>query len=239
MSIKVVDNKDSLITDLAKLIETTAKESICERGFFNVGVSGGSLAPFLVSGLPKIQTDFSKWRVFFCDERIVSYDNTDSTYGLYLQKLIVPEVVALKQEQFIPIKLGLTPEETAQAYEEELRKYVPLNNSLPQFDLLLLGMGPDGHTCSLFPGHDLLQETRKWVAPIKDSPKPPPERVTLTLPVVNNARVCAFAVAGIEKSDIIKKILLDKEDLPATRVQPSSGKLYWIVEKDAASKLNM
>lgn len=94
-------------------------------------------------------------------------------------------------------------------------------------------MGPDGHTCSLFPGHPLLKETQKWIAPITDSPKPPPSRVTMTFPVVNNARVCAFAVSGKEKADTIKKILVDKDDLPAGRVNPKSGQVYWIMDKDA------
>lgn len=94
-------------------------------------------------------------------------------------------------------------------------------------------MGPDGHTCSLFPGHQLLNESKKWIAPITDSPKPPSNRVTMTFPVVNNAKVCVFAVSGKEKADMIKKILIDKEDLPAGRIQPITGQLYWIMDKDA------
>ncbi|KAK9751609.1 Glucosamine-6-phosphate isomerases/6-phosphogluconolactonase [Popillia japonica] len=93
-------------------------------------------------------------------------------------------------------------------------------------------MGPDGHICSLFPGHKLLDVTSVWVASIEDSPKPPPCRITLTLPVVNNARNCIFVATGVEKADIAKKVLIDKDErLPAARVQPNSGNLNWIVEK--------
>jgi 6-phosphogluconolactonase len=93
-------------------------------------------------------------------------------------------------------------EEAAKDYSEKLE--VAFNGEDIKFDLLLLGMGPDGHTCSLFPGHPLLEEANLKVAAITDSPKPPPERVTLTYPVVNNARNCLFAISGAGKADMVK-----------------------------------
>lgn len=94
-------------------------------------------------------------------------------------------------------------DEAATDYLRQMAPYFP-PDSIPKFDMLLLGMGPDGHTCSLFPGHKLLNETALWVAPITDSPKPPPSRITLTFPVINNAKNCVFAMAGEGKADMVK-----------------------------------
>lgn len=91
----------------------------------------------------------------------------------------------------------------AEDYAEQIKESFP-SGSIPRFDILLLGMGPDGHTCSLFPGHPLLKETNKLIAEIVDSPKPPPKRVTMTYPLINNAKNCVFALCGKEKADMVK-----------------------------------
>lgn len=93
--------------------------------------------------------------------------------------------------------------EAAEDYTKQIENHFPEEN-LPRFDLLLLGMGPDGHTCSLFPSHPLLNETSKWIAHITDSPKPPLERITMTLKIINNARNCIFAMSGKEKAPMVK-----------------------------------
>jgi 6-phosphogluconolactonase len=107
---------------------------------------------------------------------------------------------------------------------------------IPVFDLLLLGMGPDGHTCSLFPGHALLNETNGWVAPVTDSPKPPPNRITLTLPVITHSHKIAFYAAGGEKKDILKTIMEDPDQgLPCSLVNVAGGeKVFWFVDAAAA-----
>ncbi|XP_026491965.2 6-phosphogluconolactonase [Vanessa tameamea] len=227
-----VANEQELIKKLSSYVEKISNDSINNRGKFFVGLSGGSLVKYLCEGLPGINTDWSKWVLAFCDERVVPEDSEDSTFGTYNRQLI-PKT-ELTKDQFIVIKQGVTAEEAAKDYTEKLTASFKSNNF--KFDLLLLGMGPDGHTCSLFPGHPLLEETVLKIAPITDSPKPPPSRVTMTYPVINNARNCIFAISGAGKAEMIKRILKNKEDLPATRVKPE-GSLYWIVDNAAAEYL--
>ncbi len=132
-------------------------------------------------------------------------------------------------------------EELADDYEKALIKEFAQKDSarFPVFDLILLGVGPDGHTASLFPAHDLLSEEDRWVAYISDSPKPPPKRITLTYPVINHAAHVAFVASGSGKQGILKQVLDQPElGLPASRVKPNyPGQLYWFVDNDAAANV--
>jgi len=104
---------------------------------------------------------------------------------------------------------------------------------LPSFDLILLGMGPDGHTASLFPHHPLLNETVLWIAPIEGSPKPPPQRITFTLPLINNSKNVVFVASGESKKEMVRRVLQEDVpvgELPSKLVKPTSGNLYWFVD---------
>lgn len=127
-------------------------------------------------------------------------------------------------------------EKIAADYEQTIRDKFAMETGIPSFDLLLLGIGPDGHTASLFPGHELLDATDRLVAFIKDSPKPPPQRITMTYPLINNARHSIFAVPGKGKADIIRKIFSENEDLPAGRVT-ALDKVHWLLDEASASEL--
>lgn len=232
MTIIKVANETEVISKLSMYVEKISHDAIYNRGKFYIGLSGGSVLKFLCEGLPKVNTVWSKWTLAFCDERVVPEDNEDSTFGVYKRELI-PKT-ELKEEQFVVLKQGVPAEEAAKDYTEKLKS--AFNSEEFKFDLLLLGMGPDGHTCSLFPGHPLLEETSLKVAAITDSPKPPPARITLTFPVINSARNCIFAISGAGKADMVKRILKDKEDLPSARVKPQ-GALYWIVDNAAAAHI--
>jgi 6-phosphogluconolactonase len=133
-------------------------------------------------------------------------------------------------------------EELSDAYEQVLVREFAMKESarFPVFDLILLGMGPDGHTASLFPDHPLLLEREGWVAPIEDSPKPPLKRVTLTFPAINHAVNVVFVAAGKEKNEALKAVLDSPEKegakLPASRVKPAfPGHLFWFVDDDACT----
>ena len=112
-------------------------------------------------------------------------------------------------------------------------------SGFPKFDLHLLGMGPDGHVASMFPGHPLLQESKKWVVSIKDSPKPPPERITLTFPVINSGAYIAMVVCGSGKAGPVAAALGDKQADVTYPVQMVSAEdeLVWFLDKEAASKI--
>lgn len=139
----------------------------------------------------------------------------------------------LTEQQFVSINVNDPLDKVAREYEATIRRDFNMPTGVPSFDLLLLGVGPDGHTASLFPGHKLLDVTDRLIASISDSPKPPPQRITMTFPLINNARFSIFAVPGKAKAEIIKKIFADQEDLPAGRVK-ALEKVYWLLDQDSA-----
>lgn len=211
---------------------------------FKVAVSGGSLPKTLASGL--LEADdasavrFDKWEIWFADERAVPLDHEDSNYRLLKDELLdkipaqsgKPEVHAID-----PHYLSNTQELADQYQEEMLRSFAAKDSvKLPVFDLILLGCGPDGHTCSLFPNHELLREEHAWVAAIEDSPKPPAKRITLSLPVVTHGHKIAFVATGGGKQDILRRILDTEEgrSLPCGLVNEGGAeKVSWFTDSSA------
>ncbi|KAM6307873.1 6-phosphogluconolactonase [Podargus strigoides] len=225
------------------LAELVAERAAGAGGRFSLGLSGGSLVGLLARDLPPAAAAEGpaapgRWLVAFCDERLVPPEHPESTHGAYEAQLL-PRLPGPGPRVLSPTP-GLSPAAAAEDYAAQLRQAFP-GEDVPTFDLLLLGLGPDGHTCSLFPGHPLLQEKEKIVAAITDSPKPPPERITLTLPVLNAARTVAFVATGEGKAAVLKRILEGDEEnpLPAARVRPRSGQLRWFLDEAAAKELKI
>jgi len=228
---------DDLAKSLAAFVIKAQKESLDKKGRFDIALSGGSLPKMLHALVGDSAVKWDKWQIFYVDERVVPLDHPDSNHlacsnFLYSKVNVPPEKI-----HTIDMNLLEDLEELTDAYEKELiREFAQRDSArFPVFDLILLGMGPDGHTASLFPGHELLSEEDRWVAYIEDSPKPPPKRITLTYPVINHATRVAFVTAGKEKFNTLRNILEHPEQgLPAARVRPVSGQLCWFVD-DAAS----
>ncbi|CDO72417.1 hypothetical protein BN946_scf184977.g116 [Trametes cinnabarina] len=234
-------NDQELQAALAHFIVKAQKESIEKKGRFTVAISGGSLPKQLAGLIDNPAVKWDKWQVFYADERVVPLDHEDSNHHLNTRELFSKVPIPRQNIHTIDPSLADDLEELADAYEKELIREFAMKDSarFPIFDLVLLGIGPDGHTCSLFPGHALLSEEDRWVAYIEDSPKPPPRRVTLTLPVLNHAARIAFVVTGESKADVLHTILDEPEKgLPASRVRPVyPGHIYWFTDEAAAAKV--
>ncbi|RUO96199.1 6-phosphogluconolactonase [Jimgerdemannia flammicorona] len=235
----------ALSSGLSDFVEHLSSDAIKKHDRFTVAVSGGSLPKLLSADLRhNSRIDFSKWHIFFADERCVPLDHPDSNYAELKTQLLDHIAEQIQPSHVHPINQALIedPEEAAEDYMDQLKDLFAAKDSVkfPVFDLILLGMGPDGHTCSLFPGHPLLHEHLKWVAEITDSPKPPPNRITLTFSVLNHAHNIAFVTAGEGKQEMVQRILEGQgEELPCQLVNPVHGKLVWFVDDAAAGKLRV
>jgi 6-phosphogluconolactonase len=191
----------NLCESLANFITKAQSDAIAKRGNFTIALSGGSLPNNLKNLINHPDIQWDKWQVFFADERIVPLDHPDSNYAACAKAFL--DHVPIKREQIHTINTSLFTDATktdptgepkdkeaaeneaveiADDYEQQLVQTFAgaFSARYPTFDLILLGMGPDGHTCSLFPGHEILSESARWIAEVEDSPKPPSRRITFT-----------------------------------------------------------
>lgn len=183
--VRIHESLDELSTDLADYIAELSEASVKERGVFAVALSGGSLIDLmrkLCDAPYNKAVDWAKWYIFWADERVVAKNHSDSNYKLAKDGLL--SKVPIIPSHVHSINDSVSAEEAADDYEFAIRQLVKTrmvsvseNSDCPKFDLILLGMGPDGHAASLFPNHSVLSEKDEWVTFITDSPKPPPERI--------------------------------------------------------------
>ncbi len=227
----------------AEVVVHTAKEAVEQRGRFTIALSGGSTPKSLFNLLATNARTVLPWdRMFFFwgDERHVPPTDPDSNYRMAEEAMLSKIPVAAGNVFRIPAE-NPDAAAAADAYEQTLRKFFQLEpGEVPIFDLILLGMGPDGHTASLFPGSAGLQEKTRlvianWVDKLKTS------RLTLTLPVLNAARCVAFLVSGTDKAAVLKTVFEEDcpvEQYPSKLIRPNRGKLIWLVDRAAASELS-
>ncbi|GAA5885580.1 hypothetical protein JCM16303_001468 [Sporobolomyces ruberrimus] len=232
---------DSLSEGLASFVLAAQDEALKKQSTFKLAISGGSLPKVLGKNLiERKDVSWDKWEIFFADERVVPLDHEDSNFALNDEHLFSKVPIPRQNIHVIDTTKLDDPEAVADDYEKQLVASFVGSSSIafPRFDLILLGIGPDGHTCSLFPGHPLLNEQDGWVAWLDDSPKPPPTRITLTYPVLNHAHRVAFVSTGEGKQEIMEKVLDHPEEgLPSSRVKViSPGRVYFFSD-DAALKL--
>jgi 6-phosphogluconolactonase len=222
-----------------------ATEAVVRKGFFTVALSGGSTPKGLYSLLASESHSFrgsvpwQKIHFFWGDERYVPQDHPDSNFRM-AQEILLSKV-PVNRDNVHPVDTRVADaERAARAYEEVVRHFFGLKQGeVPQFDLLLLGLGTDGHTASIFPGSDIINESELLVAAYTGGAVPTP-RITVTPPIINNALNTIFLVTGREKSGVLQKVLngdYRPETCPAQLTRQCNGNVIWLVDKAAANCL--
>ena len=233
--IRIYPDTDHLARAAAEGFVALAAEAVAARGQFSVALAGGSTPRAAYALLAAEEVDWSRVHVFWGDERCVPPDHPDSNYRLAREALL--DHVSLPAGNVHRMRGEMEPEAAAQAYAAELRAF--FGTQWPSFDLVLLGMGNDGHIASLFPGSAALRETaRPVVAVTVEYQDRPAHRVTLTLPAINAARQVLFLVTGAAKAETLWAVLEGPaERFPAQLIRPTSEQLTWLVDTTAASRL--
>lgn len=241
--IRILTTPQELSEAAAEEVLRAAKEAVAQRGRFTIALSGGSTPKNLFNLLATNARNVLPWdRTFFFwgDERHVPPTDPDSNYRM-AEETMLSKIPVAAGNVFRMAAENPDAAAAAEAYEQTLRKFFQLEpGQVPIFDLILLGMGPDGHTASLFPNSAGLQEKSRlvianWVDKLKTN------RLTLTLPVLNAARCVAFVVSGADKASVLKTVLEDDvpgEQYPSKLVQPTNGRLIWLLDRAAASELS-
>jgi len=238
--IEVLPEARALAEYAARKFITLAAEAISRGGKFSAALSGGSTHQRMYTLLGKpgyaSQIDWPKVHIYWGDERCVPAEHPDSNFAMTRQALL--DRVGIPAENIHRIEGELEPALAAIRYEAELKATFGSQN-FPRFDLVLLGLGEDGHTASLFPGSPALNEHERWVVNVEHITPPPPlvRRITLTLPVLNAAAQVIFLVSGSSKAERLRQVLSDSREpnpLPAQLIIPANGNLLWLVDREAA-----
>ena len=234
MDLRILDNAGLLARAAAEHFLCSSNEAVAKRGSFTVALSGGSTPKRLYQLLAEQFRDQIPWsgiHFYWSDERHVPPSHPESNYRMTNEAMLsrVPVSPANVHRVFSENPAA----DAAQDYEDTIVKQIGGN---PRLDLILLGLGADGHTASIFPGSAVLHETKRlvaapWVEKLETY------RITMTLPLLNNGASVVFLVSGAEKAQIVKEVLEGPEKYPAQAVKPANGELIWMLDQDAAKEL--
>ena len=237
--IKTYPDSATLARESALHFIECANEAIAERGQFAVVLAGGSTPKALYETLATVElaprVEWEKVYVFWGDERCVAPNHEDSNYRMAFDVMLQHLPIPVKQ--IYRMEGELEPKEAAQAYEDRLKKF--FQQQIPRFDLILLGLGDDAHTASLFPGTKALTETKKWVT-ANYVRKLSAWRLTMTARLINQAANVTFLVSGNGKAQALQRVLAGRftpEEIPAQMIRPERGQLRWLLDSSAATLL--
>ena len=239
--ITIVENGAAIAEEAARLVVETAEDAVAARGRFTVALAGGSTpretyarltVPPFVERMP-----WSRTWVFFGDERCVGPEHPESNYRMAYDAML--SKVSVPAEQVFRVQGESEDfEAAAQDYTRRMTEaFGTRRGEIPRFDLVLLGLGVDGHTASLFPGSPALREVFRPVAAVHAAAAAIPKRVTFTFPLITAAANVMFLAAGAEKAKVVKSVLVDHARLPAAMACPTDGRLIWLLDRAAASLL--
>ena len=236
VTLRIADDLTQLSQTAAEKFVRAARLAVEARGRCAVALSGGATPRLLYSLLAQPPYgDALPWErlaFFWGDERCVPPDHPESNYRMAWESMLSRVPVPRENVFRVPTELA-TPEAIADSYETTLRSFFrTADGHIPRFDIVLLGMGPDGHTASLFPGNPTLEERELLVAPTF-AEHLGAYRITVTLPLINQARSALFLVAGADKRAVLAAVLKGDQSYPAARVQPVDGELTWLIDRRA------
>jgi 6-phosphogluconolactonase len=239
MELHICNDADDLSREAAEWITARIHHTLQKQDRFTIALSGGS-TPVKLFGLLRHapyreRINWSRMHIFFGDERGVPFSDSRNNAHMAYDTLL--DHVPIPGEQIHPMRTDIPPEESAASYERVLHHY--FHGHAHSFDLVLLGMGDDGHTLSLFPGTSVVHEEKKWTAAYYLEPQEM-YRITLTAPLVNRAACVAFLVSGAGKAKALKEVLegdFHPEQFPSQVIKPPEGELHWFLDRPAASLL--
>jgi 6-phosphogluconolactonase len=241
--VRIYDSDQDVAAEAAEFFVWLGEQASKERGRFRLALSGGSTPRRLYKVLASQYARRLNWgqvEFYFGDERCVPPDHEESNFRMADETLLRP--LAIEAEQVCRIRGEDEPEKAAAGYESVIRERFEVGSEeRPKFDLVLLGLGDDGHTASLFPGSPSVREAKRLIV-ASQSPRGIRDRVTVTPPLINHARTVVFLVAGAGKAAAVRTVLeeerIDPLECPAKMIQPLDGRLVWFLDRTAAAQLS-